>query len=143
MARLQQHVLACHQTCASAIRCRWIVTVTWSFVACDLGEVAANNHKHMSTRSTAYARLRITPRPKHTFSYPALRQTTTMRSLTLGIPAKDITYERRTAVRCLIINHDQICIIHVKKGELGDQISFSHSSNLTTKETTTNFPGAA
>lgn len=39
-----------------------------------------------------------------------------MRSLTLGVPSKDVTYERRTAVRCIIINKDQICIIHVKKG---------------------------
>lgn len=64
-----------------------------------------------------------------------------MRSLTLGIPAKDITYERRTAVRCLIINHDQICIIHVKKGELGDQISFSHSSDLTIQGNYYKLPG--
>jgi hypothetical protein len=39
-----------------------------------------------------------------------------MLSLTLGSPAEDTTYETRTAVRCIIINNDQICIIHVKKG---------------------------
>lgn len=53
-----------------------------------------------------------------------------MRSLTLGTPAKDITYDARTAVRCLIIKDGQICIIHVDKGELDDQISISHSSDL-------------
>ena len=39
-----------------------------------------------------------------------------MRSLTLGIPAKNVAYETRTAVRCLIIKDDQICLIYVKKG---------------------------
>jgi hypothetical protein len=39
-----------------------------------------------------------------------------MLSLTLGSPAKDTTYETRTAIRCIIVNNDQICIIHVKKG---------------------------
>jgi 8-oxo-dGTP diphosphatase len=39
-----------------------------------------------------------------------------MLSITLGTPAKDTTYERHTAVRCIVIKNDQICIIHVKKG---------------------------
>jgi hypothetical protein len=39
-----------------------------------------------------------------------------MLSLTLGSPAKDTIYETRTAVRCIIVKNDQICIIHVKKG---------------------------
>jgi len=39
-----------------------------------------------------------------------------MRSLTLGVPAKDVIHETRTAVRSLIIKDDQICIIYVKKG---------------------------
>lgn len=39
-----------------------------------------------------------------------------MRTLTLGAPAEGVGYDKRTAVRCLIINDDQICIIHVKKG---------------------------
>lgn len=39
-----------------------------------------------------------------------------MHSLTLGTAQKDVEYETRTAVRCLIIKEDKICIIHVKKG---------------------------
>jgi len=39
-----------------------------------------------------------------------------MRILTLGAPAEGVVYEKRNAVRCLIVNNDQICIIHVKKG---------------------------
>lgn len=64
-----------------------------------------------------------------------------MRSLTLGIPAKDVTYDLRTAVRCLIINDDQICIIHVEKGELGDQATFSHSSDLNVQGNYYKLPG--
>lgn len=39
-----------------------------------------------------------------------------MHSLTLGSAQKDIKYETRIAVRCLIIQDNKICIIHVKKG---------------------------
>jgi 8-oxo-dGTP diphosphatase len=39
-----------------------------------------------------------------------------MHSLTLGSPQKDVKYETRTAVRCLILKDDKICIIHAKKG---------------------------
>lgn len=39
-----------------------------------------------------------------------------MRTLTLGTPTEGVDYEKRTAVRCLIIKDGQICIIHVKKG---------------------------
>lgn len=39
-----------------------------------------------------------------------------MHSLTLRSAQKDVKYERRTAVRCLILKEDKICIIHVKKG---------------------------
>ncbi|GAB7331398.1 hypothetical protein MBLNU13_g02821t2 [Cladosporium sp. NU13] len=39
-----------------------------------------------------------------------------MRTVTLGARAEGVDYERRTAVRCLIVNNGQICIIHVKKG---------------------------
>jgi len=39
-----------------------------------------------------------------------------MRTLTLGAPAEDVDYEKRTAVRCLIIIDSQICIIRVEKG---------------------------
>ena len=39
-----------------------------------------------------------------------------MRTLTLGAPAEGVDYEKRTAVRCLIIKDGQICIIHVRKG---------------------------
>ena len=39
-----------------------------------------------------------------------------MHSLTLGSAQKDVKYETRTAVRCLILKEDKICIIHVKKG---------------------------
>lgn len=46
----------------------------------------------------------------------AYRQKINMRSLTLGVASKDVTYEMRTAVRCIIVDKDQICIIHVKKG---------------------------
>jgi len=67
---------------------------------------------------------------KQTFSNPTSRdddeyisETSTlrqprnnMRSLTLGVPAKDVIHETRTAVRSLIIKDDQICIIYVKKG---------------------------
>ena len=39
-----------------------------------------------------------------------------MHSLTLGSAQKDLQYETRTAVRCLILKDDKICIIHVNKG---------------------------
>lgn len=39
-----------------------------------------------------------------------------MQSLTLGTPKSGITYELRTAVRCLIIKDNKICLIHVKNG---------------------------
>ena len=39
-----------------------------------------------------------------------------MHSLTLGSAQKDVQYETRTAVRCLIFKDDKICIIHVNKG---------------------------
>lgn len=39
-----------------------------------------------------------------------------MHSLTLGSAQKDVNYETRTAVRCLILKDGNICIIHVKKG---------------------------
>lgn len=39
-----------------------------------------------------------------------------MCTVTLGARAEGVDYERRTAVRCLIVNNGQICIIHVKKG---------------------------
>jgi 8-oxo-dGTP diphosphatase len=39
-----------------------------------------------------------------------------MNSLNLGSLQKDVKYETRTAVRCLILKEDKICIIHVKKG---------------------------
>jgi 8-oxo-dGTP diphosphatase len=39
-----------------------------------------------------------------------------MRTLTLGAPAEGVDYEKRTAVRCLIIEDGQICIIRVEKG---------------------------
>lgn len=37
-------------------------------------------------------------------------------SLTLRSAQENVKYSTRTAVRCLIIQHDKICIIHVKKG---------------------------
>jgi 8-oxo-dGTP diphosphatase len=40
-----------------------------------------------------------------------------MHSLTLGSAQKDLQYETRTAVRCLILKDDKICIIHVNKGD--------------------------
>jgi len=40
-----------------------------------------------------------------------------MLSLKLGSPQKDVKYETRTAVRCLILKEDKICIVHVKKGK--------------------------
>ena len=40
-----------------------------------------------------------------------------MHSLTLGSAQKDVQYETRTAVRCLIFKDDKICIIHVNKGK--------------------------
>lgn len=39
-----------------------------------------------------------------------------MRTLTLGAPAEGVIYEKRNAVRCLIVNDGQICIVHVEKG---------------------------
>ena len=39
-----------------------------------------------------------------------------MHSLTLGSAQKDVQYETRTAVRCLIFKDDKICIIHFNKG---------------------------
>jgi 8-oxo-dGTP diphosphatase len=39
-----------------------------------------------------------------------------MHSLTLGNAQKDVKYETRTAVRCLILHEGRICIIHVEKG---------------------------
>jgi 8-oxo-dGTP diphosphatase len=39
-----------------------------------------------------------------------------MRTLTLGAPVEGVDYEKRTAVRCLIIKDGQICVIHVRKG---------------------------
>jgi 8-oxo-dGTP diphosphatase len=42
-----------------------------------------------------------------------------MRSLISRAPTEGVDYEIRTAVRCLIINDGQICIIHVKKGVYG------------------------
>jgi 8-oxo-dGTP diphosphatase len=39
-----------------------------------------------------------------------------MNSLNLGSLQKDVEYETRTAVRCLILKEDKICIIHAKKG---------------------------
>lgn len=39
-----------------------------------------------------------------------------MRTLTLGAPAAGVDYDKRTAVRCIIIKDGLICIIHVKKG---------------------------
>jgi 8-oxo-dGTP diphosphatase len=54
-----------------------------------------------------------------------------MLSLTLGSPAKDTTYETRTAVRCIIINNDQICIIHVKKGTYVPMIGSKSGISLT------------
>jgi hypothetical protein len=42
-----------------------------------------------------------------------------MRSLISRAPTEGVDYEIRTAVRCLIVNDGQICIIHVKKGVYG------------------------
>jgi 8-oxo-dGTP diphosphatase len=39
-----------------------------------------------------------------------------MHSLSLGSAQKDVKYEKRTAVRCITLKEDKICIIHVKKG---------------------------
>lgn len=44
------------------------------------------------------------------------RRPASMLTLTLGAPAEGIGYEKRTAVRCLIVRDGQICIIYVKKG---------------------------
>ena len=64
-----------------------------------------------------------------------------MRTLTLGAPAEGVDYEKRTAVRCLIINDSQICIIHVKKGMYDNRKLTSTTSNTPTTGNYYKLPG--
>jgi 8-oxo-dGTP pyrophosphatase MutT (NUDIX family) len=64
-----------------------------------------------------------------------------MRTLTLGAPVEGVDYEKRTAVRCLIINDSQICIIHVKKGMYDNRKFTSTTSNTPTTGNYYKLPG--
>jgi hypothetical protein len=89
---------------------------------------------HQSTDPSSHVKSTLKMRPHHftttrqlspslsasATNVPRLHETSQkvviMHSLTLGSAQKDVKYERRTAVRCLILKEDKICIIHVEKG---------------------------